>query len=132
MTYIIITDYFSFLRSIHNNSLLFIKPSILILFSRQVCSFIMKRLFLMEYAKSNPSLDQNSLVTLAVSDSRCWRQVIYTLTPLSVADDARPLQDRHKRHTTAACLVYCTYLWPTSFHTVTLSEQGRKIRRCIN
>lgn len=95
MTYIIITDYYSFLHGIHNNSLLFIKPSILILFSRQVCSFITKRLFLMEYVKSNPSQGQNSLVTLAVSDSQCWRQLIYALTPLSVADDARPLQDRH-------------------------------------
>ena len=95
MTYIIITDYFSFLRGIHNNSLLFIKPSILILFSRQVCSFIMKRFFLTEYVKSNPFLVQNSLGKLAVSDSRCWHQVIYALTLLSVADDARPLQDRH-------------------------------------
>jgi hypothetical protein len=95
MTYIIITNYFSFLRGIHNNSLLFIKPSILILFSRQDCSFIMKRLFLMEYVKSNLLLGQNSLGTLAVSDSRCWRPVIYALTPLAVTDDARPLQDWH-------------------------------------
>jgi hypothetical protein len=131
MTYIIITDCFSFLPGIPNNSLLCIKPSILILFPRQVCSFIMKRLFLMEYVKSNPLLGQNSLVTLAVSDSRCWRQVIYALTPLSVADDAQPLQDRHESHTTAACLVYCTYQWPTSLHTVTLFEKRRKIRRCI-
>jgi hypothetical protein len=89
------TDYFSFLHGIHKNGILFIKPSTLILFSRQACSFIMKRLFLMEHVKSNPLLGQNSLVTLAVADSRCWRQVIYALTPLSVADAARPLQDQH-------------------------------------
>jgi len=107
MTYIIITDYFSFLHDIHNNSLFFIKTSILILFYRQVCSFIVKRLFLMEYVGSfaRPEFTRNTC--------RLWQSV---LAPTDLCPDAivssrwRPTSPRSALKTYYCCLLSLFYL----------------------
>jgi len=127
MTYIIITDYVSFLHGVHNNSLLFMKPSTLILFSLQVFSLYYETPFL------NAISQVESFARLEFTRNTCrlWQSVLAPsdLCPGAIVGSRwRPNSRRSALKTYYCCLLSLLYLPMANVtpHRHTFRDKGGK------